>query len=180
MKRHGFTLTEVLITIAVIGILAAILFPVLARARGSARQSQCASHLAQIGHALHMYAGDWDGFLPPYTTQDPDEFGTDHLFVGAVGKYIRASEVWFCPADRWARHETGQGHVDHTVTSYETLPFSKRRHLDGPWFDYAPGKVEVSLPRVGFAFDDIALDGPHNGKTNVLYLDCHVRPEVRR
>ena len=52
MKRRGFTLLELLFVISIIAILAAILFPVFAGARESARRTTCASNLSQIGSAL--------------------------------------------------------------------------------------------------------------------------------
>ena len=63
-RRHGFTLIELLVVIAIIAILAAILFPVFARARESARTSACNSNLRQLGLAAHMYASDYDEWLP--------------------------------------------------------------------------------------------------------------------
>ena len=60
----GFTLIELLIVIAIIAILAAILFPVFARAREAARKTTCASNLRQIGVALELYVQDHDETFP--------------------------------------------------------------------------------------------------------------------
>jgi prepilin-type N-terminal cleavage/methylation domain-containing protein/prepilin-type processing-associated H-X9-DG protein len=63
MKR-GFTLIELLIVIAIIAIMAAILFPVFATAREKARQSTCASNEKQIALAFLQYVTDFDETYP--------------------------------------------------------------------------------------------------------------------
>lgn len=58
-KRHNaFTLVEILVVLAIIAILAAILFPVFGRARESARQTNCQSNLQQIYTAVALYKAD--------------------------------------------------------------------------------------------------------------------------
>lgn len=64
MKRQAFTLMELLTVVAVIGVLAAILIPVVGRVRESAHQSQCASNLRQLAGASLLYASDHGGELP--------------------------------------------------------------------------------------------------------------------
>src|SRR4051812_21108775 len=60
----GFTLIELLVAIAIIAILAAILFPVFAQAREKARQASCLSNMKQIALGLHMYIQDYDENTP--------------------------------------------------------------------------------------------------------------------
>lgn len=64
MVRRGFTLVELLVVVAIVAILAALLLPVFARARETARKVVCASNLRQIGFAFAMYCGDYDDLYP--------------------------------------------------------------------------------------------------------------------
>src|SRR5262249_41004805 len=60
------------VVIAIIAILAAILFPVFAQARAKARQASCLSNLKQIGTGMGMYAQDYDEVLPGNQTTAPN------------------------------------------------------------------------------------------------------------
>ncbi len=74
MQRHahtrsvGFTLLELMVVIAIIAILAALLFPVFLRARERGNVGKAITELHQIGVALQLYADDNDGAFPPART----------------------------------------------------------------------------------------------------------------
>lgn len=107
----GFTLIELLVAIAIIAILAAILFPVFATAREAGQRSSCQSNLKQIWHAFDLYVDDWDNRYPaamfrvesatnvnPYQNS-PREIPWDI----AIFKYLKDYKVFKCPTDSYKR-----------------------------------------------------------------------------
>jgi prepilin-type N-terminal cleavage/methylation domain-containing protein/prepilin-type processing-associated H-X9-DG protein len=101
MKREkptGFTLIELLVVVAVIALLAAILFPVFAQAREKARQTRCLANLQQLGAATTLYAQDWDETLPhsPYKLVRRFDQPNRPNFLGAVLPYLKIHELLVC------------------------------------------------------------------------------------
>lgn len=110
MKRHAFTLIELLITIAVIALLIGILLPSLGAARRTAQSVICASNARQLVIAAGIYAGDADSHLPPgapdfltnHTRWHGSRASTTSSFAptgGTLTPYLEASSgrVRACP-----------------------------------------------------------------------------------
>jgi type II secretion system protein G len=73
-NKHGFTLIELMIVIAIIGVLAAIAVPNFQKARRKANQRACYANMKTISGALEMYNLDnnQDGRLPNFATGSQD------------------------------------------------------------------------------------------------------------
>ncbi len=104
MKRQGFTLIELLVVIGIIGILASILMPALARAREAARRASCQSNLKQMGLVYKMYANESRGELfPPMELElecnDRGCFAWGPLFDAVYPEYLTDAAILFCPSD---------------------------------------------------------------------------------
>jgi prepilin-type processing-associated H-X9-DG protein len=90
----------------IIAILAAILFPVFAKAREKARQSSCLSNLKQIELAFFQYKQDYDETLPPHWCSAIAPAGTlcdDNVqrdfWASMVGPYCKNTQIFVCPSD---------------------------------------------------------------------------------
>ena len=77
-SKYGFTLTELLVVISIIAVLAAMLLPVIGTVRDMAISTKCMSNLRQQKLAFTAYANDWRGLLP----HPMDDSGLPNSFAG--------------------------------------------------------------------------------------------------
>jgi len=169
-----------LVVIGVIAILAAMLFPVFAKAREKARQASCLSNVRQFAMAVLMYAQDYDGNLPIAVTCKPD-WSYCWTTIELLEPYVMNQQIAFCPSDP-------QGSVN--LSSFPGLG-----HYSYGWnkaaFAYRvpgmpPGEVvslnEIPYPSETTAFWDghqvgmaVLTDHRHNEGANVAFLDGHAK-----
>ena len=104
-RRSAFTLVEILVVLAIIAILAALLFPAFARARESAKQVNCASNLQQIGFAVLQYRKE-EGRYPDTIVDILGEgakydagAATGTLGNNAPGYFKGGQDTLVCPDD---------------------------------------------------------------------------------
>jgi prepilin-type N-terminal cleavage/methylation domain-containing protein len=101
--RFAFTLIEILVVLAIIALLAALIFPTLARVRENGRAISCASNLKQIGLALMQYSEDYEGFHPvaggSVAWDAIDPVTQNNSWMQQMQSYVKNKQIFHCPSD---------------------------------------------------------------------------------
>lgn len=90
--RHAFTLVELLVVIAVIGVIVALLLPAVQAAREAARRTSCSNNLKQIGLGIHNYAGTMK-CLPPVGCYPPGWLGDSWSAQARILPYMEQQDL---------------------------------------------------------------------------------------
>ncbi len=97
MKKSNFTLIELLVVVAIIAILAALLLPVLSRARGAAVEALCLNNQRQSSLAMHSYSVDFDGAIPlTFHAGGAGDYNWA-IFLVDSGYILPIDLIWRCP-----------------------------------------------------------------------------------
>ena len=159
--RRGFTLIELLVVIAVIAILAAMLMPVFARARESARQSNCVSNARQLVMAVLGYVQDYDEVFPQ--TYIPIGGGNNNPWYVTIQPYLKNTGIWICPSER-----------KPTMYYSYAQPYPCCYDLNYRFFQ--PGYPHRSLAEFERASDQLLLaqaGGPPNRGIHYCFIDYY-------
>jgi len=132
-NRRAFTLVELLITIAVIGVLIGLLLPALAHARHAARLTACEANLRSRGQAVQVYTGNEKDAMPPglLNWNRRQEDGTFQTSLWPLGRFLAdyagapyivdpdlpfdvPSGMWRCPEIR--REQDGAYSTHQSIT----------------------------------------------------------------
>ena len=171
--RKGFTFWEVVVVLVIVGILAAILFPILPnnRARHSAQDSACFSNLKMVSLALIQYRDDYDERFPP--TRNPNG-GWMELAL----PYARNENVFRCPKTKNAAPNTTDYALNSRVAGLELEKFENPANtfliFDGA--SKSPPDFAVSqLPKSWKAKDFPAMRHRWRTVANYAFADGHVK-----
>lgn len=100
LGRRGVSLVEILVVVAIIGVLSAVVFAATMGVRGSTRRTTCLSNLHQVGLAMALYRGDWNDQNPKdrVLTGPPPE----RLAWTLLESYAKTKAVFMCPDEAGA------------------------------------------------------------------------------
>jgi len=187
MRRvGGFTLIEMLVVVAIIMVLAAIIYPVYEIANKRADTIHCVNNMKHVATAALLYAGDYDDFLVParVSSGPPGTLGTgwDVLLL----PYHNVQELYLCLSDQtpdWAagtvcyKHSYGINYEVAMIGGYNNAALPLER-IQSPTqtilFFEIKGNARAlgtSVPAEGFA----KVETRHNDGANFAFVDGHVK-----
>lgn len=169
---RGFTLVEILVVLAIIGLLAALLFPVFSASREKARASACLSNYHQVALAIQMYAADADD-------KTPANGGSFSGLIQDSVPYIRSSAVFTCPDDYDRKEENRAG-------SYRVPSLYQGKPLACGWVNPYNGQITTAATTTlayeaeqDFAQSPIEPTYRHSRGTQLLFFDGHAHWQAK-
>jgi prepilin-type N-terminal cleavage/methylation domain-containing protein/prepilin-type processing-associated H-X9-DG protein len=204
IKQHnqdGLTMIEMLVVIAIIGILAALLLMAVSGAKARAQRIQCVNNLHQLGVGLQVVLADNNGYLSRY----PFQLESDGLGISEPPTNWFMTGVWLCPSVRWDKSlnfPKGMMPASYGYNAFGVLPignndvhFGLKAHFNEGSHLYSPvGESQIANPNDMMAIADGFTSGiyfmrpdsltnllrygniltRHQGHANVVFCDGHV------
>jgi prepilin-type N-terminal cleavage/methylation domain-containing protein/prepilin-type processing-associated H-X9-DG protein len=174
VKSRAFSLIELVIVIAIIGILAVLVTPQYEKFIARSRSVACMSNLRQVGVAVLSYVGENNSTYPIIEPNendplyDPEAEATPLL--EALEPYGLTSPLLKCPSDKKYIVERGM--------SYQWRPIVDDENGLAPKIYGGRRGAGVRIVRPGRVTICTDFEGIHFGRLNRLYADGHVKAQL--
>jgi prepilin-type N-terminal cleavage/methylation domain-containing protein/prepilin-type processing-associated H-X9-DG protein len=165
--KNAFTLVELLVTIAVIGVLTGIAVPAYERTVQSGRAAACVSNMRQLGAALNLYLADHNMILPTLKAGRSSITEDVPVIDNTLNAYTGNMRVFQCPGDNANLYAT-------TGTSYywdvavNGQPISNLQFLT----------IATDPTHIPLLADKEAFHPYTQNKVNILYADGHATRDL--
>ncbi|MGC1480444.1 MAG: type II secretion system protein [Chthoniobacterales bacterium] len=173
VSKRGFSLIELVIVVAILGLLATLAVPAMSRMQERAKSTSCAANLRAVGVAVQIFAQDNQNRLPTIEGYPSDPIYDGEMaekaqtMMGALGPYGLTESTLECPADSvWFEKEG---------TSYFWKPTLDDELVSNPTIYGRRGQRSIPPQYASLCTDFEAVHGPKgHRRANRLYLDGHV------
>jgi prepilin-type N-terminal cleavage/methylation domain-containing protein len=192
VRKAGFTLVELLASLAIVGVLAALLIGAVGKVQASARNAGCLNVLRQYGTAFHLYAGENKDIFPQGSSSNPKWFSSLAPYMGAQTSAAQ-SKVGTCP-ELFARFSEYESYFNENTAKEDRRGYQFNRYLNRGVADVAPiprkaiahpSRTVLLWESVGVGSDSGNISGypggsyyypkyRHGGKMNLLMVSGEV------
>lgn len=180
----GFTLIEMLVVIAIVVIMAAMLFPVWETATKSAEGASCLSQVRSLGFAARMYSDDFNDRLIPARVSGgpPGYFGVGWTMI--ISEYMNNRSLLTCPADPKPTVAAGTYGVESSYGINEQLCMVggynnsslTRSAIDSPTATILFTEIDSARRCLGMSYERHGLSriaARQNEQANFAFCDGH-------
>ncbi len=147
-KQRAFTLIELLVVIAIIAILAAILLPVLAKAKDKTVVASCKNNQRQLMLATLMYANDNNESLPDCKNRGYWFWDLDAATATNLLANLKNIQSFYCP-NEWYLFDNGPNHTITPGTAWTAFNSPPNPYVVIGYCCFFPNSVSTTFPALG-------------------------------